>query len=81
MKPVLAAAVLPLLLGCAMPEKDRSPTYELGFSQGCASAAAAGPGLPREPQRNEELYAKDPDYRAGWASGNAQCRAQVPNRL
>lgn len=81
MRAVLAAAVLLPLLGCAMPQKDRSPTYELGYSEGCANAAAAGPGLPRVPQRNEDLYAQDPDYRAGWASGNAQCRVQLPNRL
>ena len=81
MKRALATAVLLSFSGCALPEKDRSPAYELGYSDGCASAAAAGPGLPRVPQRNEELYASDQEYRAGWASGSAQCRVQLPNRL
>ena len=81
MRTLPAALLLLALAGCAMPQMDRSPAYELGYSDGCANAAASGPGVPREPRRNEALYANDSDYRAGWASGNAQCRAQTPNRL
>jgi hypothetical protein len=79
----LTTALLALVLyGCAMPQMmERSPGYEMGYSDGCASAAAQGPGVPREPTRNEILFTSDPDYRAGWNSGNVQCRVQGPNRL
>jgi hypothetical protein len=70
-----------MVCACAMPEMERSPGYELGYSDGCASAAAQGPGVPREPKRNEMLFASDADYRQGWNAGNVQCRAQTPNRL
>ena len=79
-----AAPFLLLLVLCAcmtLEKKERSPDYELGYSDGCASAAAQGPGIAKEPRRNEMLYAADMDYRAGWNSGNAQCRVQGPNRL
>jgi hypothetical protein len=76
-----AFLVLFVLVRCAMPAQDHSPVYDLGYGDGCASAAAQGPGVPKDPRRNEELYAKEPDYRTGWASGNAQCRVQTPNRL
>ena len=69
------------IFGCAGPAMDRSPTYDLGFSDGCATASAQGPGVPRAPKRDEMLYAKDADYRAGWSSGNLQCRNELPNRL
>lgn len=75
------ALVILVLSGCAMPEMDRSPSYELGYSDGCANAAGQGSGVLKEPRRNEMLYAMDGDYRSGWASGNAQCRVQGPNRL
>jgi hypothetical protein len=79
----LSTALLGLVFsGCAMLQvMERSPSYEMGYSDGCASAAAQGPGVPREPKRNEMLFASDPDYRAGWNSGNVQCRVQGPNRL
>ena len=78
----IAVAIATLILaGCQMPEMERSPSYDAGFADGCATAAAQGPGVPREPRRNEELYARDKDYRMGWTSGLAQCRVQLPNRL
>jgi hypothetical protein len=76
----VSAAFL-ILCACAAAEMERSPGYELGYSEGCASAAAQGPGVLREPQRNEMLFASDAGYRQGWNAGNVQCRAQSPNRL
>ena len=78
------AAVSVLFLAvcaCAMPEMERPPGYELGYADGCASAAAQGPGVPREPKRNKMLFASDAGYRQGWNAGNVQCRTQTPNRL
>jgi hypothetical protein len=74
-----------VLLGCESPtmmmRMERSPDYEAGFADGCANAAAQGPGALKEPRRNEMLYANNADYRQGWNSGNVQCRVQLPNRL
>jgi hypothetical protein len=81
MKRLPVAVLFLALSSCATPQMERSPAYELGYSDGCASAAAEGPGVPRNPRRNEMLYTMDAEYRAGWASGNAQCRVQGPNRL
>jgi len=63
---VLAAAAVLLLVACAPMGDQASPSYSAGFADGCATASAEGTALPRQPQRNEALYAKDRDYRAGW---------------
>ena len=63
-----------VLSACAAGGERTSPSYEAGFSDGCATASAQSSALPRMPQRNEVLYARDPDYRAGWISGQATCR-------
>jgi len=84
MRTIAAAALAVALLGCSGSMTTmtmRSPGYEAGFAEGCANAAAQGPGILRVPRRNEMLYANDADYRRGWNSGNVQCRAQGPNRL
>ena len=65
-----------------MSGEPNSPSYSAGFGDGCASASAEEAAVPRRPQRDETLYAKDPDYRAGWISGLASCRMQSgPPRL
>jgi len=79
-----AVALALLLAGCSGGRKmmmERSPDYEAGYADGCSSAAASGPGIPRTPKRNEMVYAANPDYRRGWNSGSVQCRIQGPNRL
>jgi len=60
----------------ARDERDRSPSYRLGFGDAAPRQAAKGTGAPRSAQRNEMLYSSDPDTRAGWLSGhtNAQPR-------
>jgi hypothetical protein len=72
-----AAALALLVVGCAAssPEAD-SPFYEVGFSDGCASANAETTPIPRNPQRDETLYAQDSGYRSGWISGHAACLMQ-----
>jgi hypothetical protein len=77
-------AILPFALalsGCALPMMERTPEYELGYSEGCSSAVTQGPGAPRDPRRNESLYANNDDYRRGWNSGNAQCRPPRPDQF
>jgi hypothetical protein len=63
-----------LLTCCGTPADDRSPSYQLGYSDGCGTASREMSGLPSQPQRNESLYDQDKDYRAGWLSGHSQCR-------
>ena len=71
--------VLPMALSaCSTPIQDRSPNYELGFADGCATASTETAGAPREPRRNRALYELDREYRTGWLSGRAQCRAPGP---
>ena len=71
-------AALCLLAACTTPAEDRSPNYQLGFGDGCATASMETSGAPREPRRNRALYELDRDYRAGWLSGHAQCQAPGP---
>jgi hypothetical protein len=58
--------------------EDRSPNYELGFADGCSTVSYESAGAPRYPRQNRALYESDRDYRAGWISGRAQCRAPGP---
>jgi hypothetical protein len=78
---VLAATLTFLLTACAAAGDETSPSYSAGFADGCATASAEGTTTaPRQPQRDQTLYAKDPDYRAGWISGFATCRTQTGAR-
>ncbi len=84
MRTMAAAIVAFGLLGCGGPMTMmmRTPEYELGYSEGCNSAAQQSSGRPQTPTRNEMLYSGNEDYRRGWNSGNVQCRPQAgPNRL
>jgi hypothetical protein len=76
------AACMVLVTACAaLPEMD-SPFYQTGFADGCASANAETAPIPRTPQRDEALFARDSGYRSGWISGHAACRMQGgPPRL
>jgi hypothetical protein len=70
-----AAAFVLALSACTTSTDDRSPNYQLGFGDGCATASTETVGAPREPRRNRALYELDREYRAGWLSGHAQCQA------
>ena len=78
MQRTLAIAFLVGLSACTTPTEDRSPNYQLGFGDGCTTASTEGAGAPREAQRNRALYEFDAQYRAGWISGHAQCKAPFP---
>ena len=77
MRRVLTAMILLAITACMTHAEDRSPSYQLGFGDGCATASSEGTGAPRPAQQNEMLYSRDPDYRAGWLSGHTQCRSQT----
>lgn len=78
-------AVLPFALvlsGCSPAMMmERSPEYELGYSDGCSNGLAQGQGALKDPKRNDALFAKDEGYRRGWNSGNAQCRPVRPGQF
>ena len=80
---IAAAALIFVVSACVTAGEPNSPSYSSGFADGCATASAEGTAIPaREPQRDQALYAKDPDYRAGWISGHATCRMEGrPPRL
>ncbi len=73
---VPAAALILLLSGCAAAGDPASPSYSAGFADGCVTASAEGTSTAaHEPQRDRARYAMDSDYRAGWISSYATCRA------
>ena len=74
------------LAACATPETpeaaNRSPAYEAGFGDGCATAGAESGPVGQPAKRDEMAFARDSGYRAGWISGHAACRMQDgPPRL
>jgi hypothetical protein len=69
-----------VLAACSLPMMERSAEYELGYADGCSNAFTQSSGVPRDPRRNESLYANDDGYRRGWNSGNAQCRPDRAER-
>jgi hypothetical protein len=77
MRPIPAVLFL-LTSACTTPAEERSPYYQLGFGDGCATASTETSGAPRQPRRNRALYEVDRDYRSGWLSGHAQCQAPGP---
>lgn len=82
--PAVSAFVLALLLmGCADTGSgaNKSPFYEEGFGDGCATASAQGTPGQTKPVRDQALFDKDKDYHAGWISGLAQCRMSGPPRF
>ena len=81
MKRIFAVASFLALSACTTStddRNDRSPNYQLGFGDGCTTASAEGSGALREPQRNRMQYEFNAEYRAGWISGHAQCKAPFP---
>ena len=76
MKTSMAVAAFAFLAAsCAgAPGNEDSPTYRVGFDDGCTTASGEGLSVPKTPQRNALLYERDSDYRAGWGVGHAFCR-------
>lgn len=77
----LSAMVLALVLnGCAEAGSgaSKSPFYQEGFDDGCATASAQGAPGQAKPVRDQALFDRDKDYHAGWISGLAQCRMPAP---
>src|SRR5271165_14026 len=57
----------------------RSPSFQEGYSDGCAAASAQGSNYREGPHRDEALYQSDETYRAGWSNGLQTCRPTQSN--
>ena len=74
---VISALAVVSCAGAAGTAKD-NPFYQEGYADGCAMASTQGrPGQMKE-MRDQALYDKDADYRAGFTSGLASCRTGPP---
>jgi hypothetical protein len=94
MKKPLRIAILTLaclsLAGCgilfpsARARAERNtPSFQSGYSDGCASASAQSANRREDMVRDEDAYQNDRVYRAGWASGFYNCRTsetRAPNQ-
>jgi hypothetical protein len=87
---VLFALLALSLCGCGilfpsakMRATKNTPGFKSGFSDGCSAASAASADLSAASFRDKAMYDADPNYRAGWAMGQANCRTvsapQSPN--
>jgi hypothetical protein len=79
---VVAASALSLA-GCGilfpsakMRATKNTPGFRAGFTDGCAAASAAAASDTTGTVRDQRSYDTDKSYRAGWASGLANCRTQ-----
>lgn len=63
-----------LFPNAAMRATKNTPGFKSGFTDGCSAASAASADLSAEKFRDQALYDSDPNYRAGWANGMANCR-------
>lgn len=71
---VVALLATLALSGCATSNANRqSAEYQAGYGDGCSTGSARASRIQQEPQRNQELYEANADYRAGWASGYNVC--------
>jgi hypothetical protein len=78
---LLAAGVC----GCTMFESRetrllrQSPDYKAGYSDGCATASAAGTAgaTSRAPIRDDTAFRTNRAYNMGWSAGRGMCRTTV----
>ena len=55
----------------------KDPNFQAGYSDGCASANAAGANYRKGNNvRDDALYQSSKPYRAGWAAGYATCNTE-----
>jgi hypothetical protein len=71
---VLAASGCSMFGGSEMAKLRKSPTYQQGYEDGCASANQQGADLRDRLVQDPTLYKTDQAYREGWSSGASLCR-------
>ena len=69
--------MLVLALGACAFERDpdilSSPSYKLGYSDGCRTAHTRVAGIKETIHRNKVMYETEDAYRMGWGDGYAGC--------
>ena len=74
---VSALSCLPLLLAACAGSPDAEidgPFYTQGVTDGCKTAEARREPFNTSRYRDDELFAKEPSYQAGWRAGYNECR-------
>lgn len=69
-------AALIVITGCATTDLtalQQEPGYVAGFSDGCATATEAEKSFSTKRVRDDNAFAEDRAYQAGWRSGLLQC--------
>jgi hypothetical protein len=70
-----ALAGCALFLGGPADQKlRRTPSYQNGYDDGCAAANNPSANFREGPSTDNSMYASDPIYRRGWASGYQMCQ-------
>ena len=79
LKALAITAAAAALAGCAGPSAAvrNSQPYQVGYSDGCAAANAAGSSYRYGPVRNEDAFRSNKAYRAGWNTGYSACRRTI----
>ncbi len=77
-KSVVLVGFLGILLmsGCSTqidPAVRESPTFQLGYSDGCATGNGRVSGFKDTVKRNDGLYEQEETYKAGWNEGYTAC--------
>ncbi|MEM8987559.1 MAG: hypothetical protein AAGC95_12640 [Pseudomonadota bacterium] len=74
--PIFAATCLVGLAACVgniSPELKEAPAYSQGYGDGCASARERSKNFGVKSTRDDELFASDKAYEAGWRQGYIAC--------
>jgi hypothetical protein len=73
-----------VLGGCSSPADRamrKSPDFQAGYSDGCASASLTGANARDSGlQRDDAAYAGNPAYHRGWGEGMGACRAMTASQ-
>lgn len=81
---ILSALVGVALAGCATEQPapagnvdSKSPSYAMGYDDGCAASNQEARKAHQGPVKNDQLYGSDPSYYAGWNEGFKKCENKV----
>ncbi len=84
--PIVRLALIALLAGisgCTLFESRETrqmrttPDYRAGYSDGCATANAAGTAGSPAPLRDENAFRANRAYNLGWNTGRSMCRNMI----
>lgn len=80
---LLSALVGVALAGCATDQAPpgnvdtKSPSYAIGYDDGCAASNKDARAQHKGPVKNDQLYGSDASYYAGWNEGYKKCEDKV----